>query len=689
MTLEQIKEFIIPGYLCLSEAEQHRFEITQAGALFLEFAELITQAQAKLNEANGGLFSTLKGVYQWLFTYPQEVVNSFINEFTPWKNKFLNDVESSQDYKTIKTKIALVMLNQCNITFKKAYTDAEITQLCNSKHIQELLLAIFEVEQNIKICKSQPQELPDYFGTDHTSELENLTATKSLLEERLLDTWELDHSMLLDEEMQKLEKEIEQAERRKSAKREKQLSAFVPSYFLETLKSIDKLREKNPARKWDDYTLPPNLINNFARLLRFHLNFVSEQEIKFTDLKSFNEHESMHLAEIILNSYKQDKEHFDVLQCFNTYQKHLLTELENRITNPKKITQTKETSLTDSLSFLWRNKAVDTTGNFIKRWADAHAFMQATSLASQGENWLSFILDTYNTVRFEGTISSTKSFVSSILNPFTPLAREYNDIVEFEKNTAWKFIRILIPILIIVACIILITTFLTPLALPELVLIAAFIPEILIGLGMASLYVNFKNDAYQYFREIYYGGAYEIPEFQINNKITEAFGEDDAAAVREFYIKEIELCDELEKNYKTQFDKGSLRSTDIKKREENILKRHQLCLEWYDIHSNATLGLDERQQIVRKTLNLNIQEETQALQAAYDQDLPEIKKSITAVTNDITKPLVKFMDIHQNKAFSNDAVTINYTPGLFKPPSCLKHYQKISSMADITSKLQP
>ncbi len=234
--------------------------------------------------------------------------------------------------------------------------------------------------------------------------------------------------------------------------------------------------------------------------------------------------------------------------------------------------------------------------------AQAYQFIQYSGFGSQSDF---FIFDVYSALRNHNKVSELKAILYGILKPFYPILREYRQIGLFENNDLWKIIRTTMPLLIITATFVSITAILTPLALPEIAFITLLIPSLFLGLGIASTYCKFKEGLYQSFRQHYYGGQYNLPEFQINERMQAIFGKS-ADVVQKFYISALQQCQLIEENFVSISENKGLTIADKEQRIENIQRLHLLLKEWRDIHENLTLTKEELLVTVGRKFNQEI-----------------------------------------------------------------------------------
>ncbi len=698
MTIEQIKELIIPGFALLSFETRVQFESTSEGELFNDLSNSTFQAYNNLQKSFG-IFSLILGTFDVKKKALQD-------EFLKIKSLILDAIKNSDEYKKIKSAITIELLKD-EMPDIDLLSEQDRYLLCSDPQIQSF------TEQLDVINKSIKKESEDFAHLDmwaragsagrliseRINELEN---TRN----QLRDSWKSDFLTQTKFTLFRTIIEQKNAEREfaKITKRARELVNFFP--LLRYRKSLEEdpiivqLRDKYSTSEWTKKTPPITLVDDISDLFFHYMKNINKVEVRFINLDSFNKKQAHEMAKKLLQAFNQ-KSPLNMAAWFDEYSTNLSQFISEALLtiNGKKFTVPKpyqKKKLINALSFIWKNPAFDKANQFASKLGDAHAFMQATSFSSQNENAILGMLDIYNYARFHENIAETKTIISSLLQPFGPIMQEYKDIGLYEQNILWKFVRILAPILIIVATIVLLTFFLTPLALPELVFIAALIPELLIGMGLTTIYVSVKNEIYKFLRESFYGGAYEIPEFQLNPRMTAAFGSiDNAKSVREHYIAELKKCDQLEENYRLKSDKRTLTQQELVDRKANTIKRHELNLEWYDIHTNKDLGFDfQLTQIVLSNLQRNIIDEYKVLEEAVTADLNSINTSAVKVTTDLKVALV---DHNKRPPLSTDgtvdeAATVikgRYTPGLFKAPSALKHNFHIEDMVNLSEKLSP
>ena len=418
-------------------------------------------------------------------------------------------------------------------------------------------------------------------------------------------------------------------------------------------------------------------------------------EMDFMNLDAFNKKHAHRMAQEILKAFN-NKTKLDLDDWFKKYEDKLHKQVikQLQLINGKKW-EVRQNGLTDdlleSLSYLWNNQAVNRANEFLRKMADAHGFIQATSFSTQNESSYLAILDVYNYARYQEQIAESRTILTSLLSPLLPLYNEYKDIALYEKNPYWKSFRTIMPIVVVVAFIILVSVALSPLALPELAFSAVFILALLIGLALATKYVSVKNEIYKNLRERYYGGAFEIPEFQVNARMLGAFGTmEKASRVRTFYINAIKDCDDLEKEYSLKHEQGLLSQEDIDLRKENRKKRHQPCLEWYDIHSNNDLDFHRAPLIVSNRLQQNSEQEFLQLKSVLQEEQESIRHCVSEATADLKETIVTHNQkpvIEKGREKEATTIKAHYRHGLFSPPRCLELKAHVEELVDFNAQI--
>lgn len=234
-----------------------------------------------------------------------------------------------------------------------------------------------------------------------------------------------------------------------------------------------------------------------------------------------------------------------------------------------------------------KNSQIKKSYQFINKFADAHAIIQATGFSTQNEASYLAIIDFYNTYRSADKIHEVKRIFYSLAEPFLPLYLEYLFIAEHEKNTALKVFRTLMPMFITAGVIIGACFLLSCITIPEIAFFLILIPVVYISLYAASLYVSITNWLF-----------HDSTSTKVNQRLLAACqgNQKKADSLQFFYMKAIKICDDLD----AEFNKNylNLESKDLRLREENRKKREYLQAEWNNIQYNIEeIGVDDIREI--------------------------------------------------------------------------------------------
>lgn len=413
------------------------------------------------------------------------------------------------------------------------------------------------------------------------------------------------------------------------------------------------------------------------------LKLACENQIFIMNLDAFNQMQAENFAKNTLSVSP-----IPLSSWLELYQQSLLKYIENNLglingKDPLKETLTYN-ELKDSLSDLFSYGVIKDGRDLLDKIADAHGFIQATGFSTQNENSNLVWLDIYNYSRSTAHIAEAKLTLYKLLEPFSPLFTEYHNITHHEHNVALQIMRTLMPMLIIAATVVLVAALLTPFAIPELPFFIILIPTLYIGLFLATSYVSTKDHIYHTIRKAWYGGQFEIPEFQVNERMLNGFiNQDKARLVRNFYVNELHACYEKEAFYQ-QKTPGTLSTAELNDRKENTERRAKLQLEWFDIHSNAKLGYNEISKIALNRLRLDIKKACTLLQKELSTQLnKEVRELITNITDELKITL-------ESVSHETPAAKINTTSThrFFSPPGCFAHKVQAERLNTMMNELQ-
>ncbi|WP_141676669.1 hypothetical protein [Legionella jamestowniensis] len=686
-----IADLLIPGYTLLSEEVRADFEKSPAGKLFVNTTDKISQSLSAFQES-----------ISWWHYLVSDIENKGKlkqQEIELEKAQLLQRIEREEDYKKLTTAIILELLPEVfpDIAF---LSQEEQKRLAQSQFSQELLSL---VKLDRKIYKAHEQ----FFFTEAwhkitrldllEKKLHSLNQKKTALIQHWLEQFEqLDEVRLLRESIA-YEKERQRLEEiaNQFAIVEERMNALA-QFFIWLNEDQNVIAELTQQYLYSLHTDSVDFSSIEEKVLTIiifnHLQQVTNASFDYVNLHYFNLEQARLLANTVLRSFNFSK-NLQLQDWFTNYQRGLEKKLQNNLLliNQKQwmsTTSSQEELLGSLSSLFWQSKTVEKTKEFLNKLADAHAFIQATGFSTQNESSFLAILDIYNYGRTAEQIAETRRIISSLLNPFLSLYREYRDIAFYEKSGYRKILRTVMPLLVVAAFVTLVAALLAPLAIPELAFTIILIPTLFLGMVLATKYVEIKDKVYKILREVYYGSPFQIPEFQVNARMVAVFGtEEKAQVVRDFYVQELQVCDETEAFYQASGESGILRQEELENRKENLIRRHSLCLEWYDIHSNVNLGYEKVPQLVLNRLTETGGREYEALKLALQQEFPIIQRHINLVVQKLTTSLNADSD-KENAPTMETADSVgdakNHSPLFFKPIQTLTHRnqaQKIDAIA--------
>ncbi|WP_419419063.1 hypothetical protein ACNVED_10975 [Legionella sp. D16C41] len=672
---------IIPGYSLLSLDDQHAFHATTVGQ---NFVNLI----AKINH-KAATFQSSITLLNMLFSSLEIQKEKLLQEIEKLVYEFTETFKEHETYKLVKEKCDFLLLAEdC---YKLHFVQEENRKLITTKdyskaYIQQKTL----LEKALTAARNE-------FATTRTWPNE---ARITKLNQQCLNaktSW-LEH-FHNDAELTELRNNIAQEEIRENLSRlahyfnlfNYRLKPTSIKIELDNLIAAVNLSNKMPE------TIAKLKYEHLSNIIYYCMDKVSMLDIQFIDLQQFNKEQANLLTTAILEAFANDLA-LNLHELLNHYHLSLKQYINKQLLlingkNLERDTLPQPPNLLNSLSYLLSNPLLNQTNEFLRRLSDAHAFIQATGFATQNESSFLAIFDFYNYNRFAGQVAEAKSILSSLFNPFLPLYSEYKEVALYEKSFFWKLYRTVMPVIIAVSFIVLIAALLSPLGLPELAFAAVFLPTLFIGVALATKYVQVKDKLYNALREMYYEGSYEIPEFQINERMLAAFGKASTAyIVKNYYIKTIQACIEIDKFYQAKKEKGLLTSEEIQAQKDNTTKLNLLYLEWYDIHSNRELSYTVVSSIILTRLKAESNKEYKALKAAFEKESTIINQTIDKAVEDLEVTLSGEESLSRPKNTNAKATVptlkIHYTPKLFKP-RCLLNKIKTEEYANLINLIQP
>ncbi|MFW2571321.1 hypothetical protein [Legionella sp. 29fVS95] len=709
----------IPGYGLLNRRKRKTFERSPAG---LQFIRAVKDTLTSIEEIRASL-----AWWQVLFSSPETIYAQAKQNFVAQKTRLLSDIEQTDAYKKVVARIIWEILRAEYPDFKLLTPEQKrlLTQAEFSRVLQTSIPPLLEDEQDVtnpavleQIRDEKRKIIADWkalFLAD--PEMAPLRETIAQRKEEIRQREIVQKIVVLDERANALAQAFPLLNNPLPPHEESAIAVLRARYRLE-------MQKKEPNTAKVEEMLVTEVV--FYYLQQATAKNLPNEMI----LHNFNQRQANRIAKEIMQAFN-DKEALLLDHWLQVYKQELGNHLIEKLLliNGKEWKIPSDTQgqvLMHSLSYLWNNRVVNGGTEFVNKLADAHAFIQATSFATQNESSFLAILDLYNYSRFANQINENKAIIASLLAPFRPIYEEYRDIGLYEKDPFFKFARMVMPMIVAVTAIVLTALLLNPLGLSDLVFTFILIPTVLVALRAAAEYIVVKNDLYQKARQFYYGGTFEIPEFQINPRMISAFGNHEKATmVRNFYIDEFKRCEEIEASYQS---KAALSEQDLISRMENVNRRRSLWLEWYDIHSNLALGYDKTPKIVLARLHEVGNTEFQSLKKVLkDSEETQLQSSVNRLVSEVTTTLsttpqetpvhsadnhgitpqetpvgsadghgggpqeipVVNADSHSDALAELPAVRtpINHSPRLFRPLHCLVHQKRVEEVDCILSAL--
>ncbi|WED43568.1 hypothetical protein [Legionella cardiaca] len=696
MNFLDVANRFIPGYQLLSDEIREKFQNSLVGK---QFVDVVKNTQKSLNA-----FQNSVSFWRYIFIGIDEEKKRLKQEFDNEKERIISQISTSEEYKNLIIEIIRIHLPEAYSDFELLEENEEYSLA--SASFSHALLEIIPINHQLQQEDDEFSLMDPWQKTrllfEHNQRVDALYAKKSILINRWQTQLNTSEDMapfreIIEQKRQQKREEEIQVKLRELKARTQQLARVFP--WLHSDPSIlmrlqTKYREVLNEGQVDFPTIEEQ---GLTYLVFYHLQKITEQQFDYVTFLDFNLAQAKRLAKKIMSAFKQENV-LNIDKWFTKYQADFTKELYRTllfINNKKReISNHPPQEFLGSLSSLfWQNKTVEKTKEFLNRLADAHAFIQATGFSTQNESSFLAILDLYNYGRAADQITESKTILSSLFKPFFPLYEEYRDIAFYEKNVYLKILRTTMPLLVIAAFVTLIAALLAPLAIPELAFTVVLIPTLFVGLALATKYVALKDHVYKALREAYYGGAFEIPEFQINLRMLTIFkNEVDALAVRNFYIEEIMRCDEIEASYRVREQEGILLQEEIADKKANLLKRHTLSLEWYDIHSNINLGYEQVPKLVLARLEEAGNREYNALKAALEEDFPHLQRAVQEMVQDLKSTFrersVTTEQTNSQRQRIIESSQENYSPRLFKPHKSLTHKANTEKLDSLVAEIR-
>lgn len=703
VNLLDIAAQFIPGYQTLPENLRLTFEGTTEGQKFVK----------AVSDAEKAIAAFMDSSTWWsrIFGSDESKREQLQSQLKSIKEDCIKIIQNSANYSKLTREIYLIALETVwsDLEWLNEEQRYELAEMPFSQKLRDIVVLnqqINELSQAFHPAEFSLWQYKQQMDSHQEKLFPLLNQREKILSEWQQEFTSTDQTQPLREVIrtQKRSKQNEAIQQQKMAY-EQQLDRVEGFDWLNTarkerliedcMKQLSKDEDDKDFIKNNEF--PALLSQKLAEHFAVYLQQFTNQYFDYLRLEDFNIAQAHRLIKQMVDTVGK-KQKLNLEAWLQNYQNECSYEIKKNVllinNKPWTIKHSEQQYLLGAISSLFlQNKTVEKTKEFFDKLADAHAFIQATGFSTQNESSFLAIIDLYNYGRTADQIIETKTILLSLLQPFAPLYAEYRDIALYEKNVYSKLLRTVMPMLIATAFVVLISVLFAPLIVSELVFTIVLIPTLFLGLALATKYVALKDSAYKSLREIYYGGAFEIPEYQINQRMLCAFkNKENALAVRDFYVEEIKKCEEIETSLQAGHEAGLLNQEAIKARKENQLRRHTLCLEWYDIHSNTSLGWEKTADLVLARLTEVSSREYHCLQKGLDEDSPKLLEILLAMILDLKQSLIPEIsnDSVEEKRdfFSVKRTTDNYSPSLFKPIQLIEHKKQTEKLDQITSNIK-
>ncbi|MDP3559639.1 MAG: hypothetical protein Q8R79_04725 [Legionellaceae bacterium] len=467
------------------------------------------------------------------------------------------------------------------------------------------------------------------------------------------------------------------------------ISAEHQKFFKKSLAEHSKMVQKT-EKEWKEKAVQLELHAKILALLATQENQIKQLSIMMQTLydkvlreKLIQYHAQQlqahaQLIQLVLNAEIHEKNDIVHLEQWSIQYEQNFKKLLKESFNLPDMPTSYESSTKKMFSWISQSQPVKATVDFMNELADVHAFIQYTGFATQNETSYMAMLDVINYQKHKQTILEARGIIASLLRLFSPLYEEYQEIAKFENNGYKRALRAMLPICIIALFVV---GVLTPLAIfgaPEIALLFLLIPTIFLGGMLANQYIRFKNFLHQKLRTWYYGGEYQIPEFQMNPRLQALFpmkaknpqpaSDDleptaafslisiirrafqwwmpkifsvqnsdpepgaDALFVQALYIQALKH----RKAQRLQYTKMPfLTDSQLKAQQDNDAQIKQLLSEWYNIHNNPLCSQEEVYNIVLQRVALQYKENNEILNKVFHQDITNFYQDTTKKVQEI------------------------------------------------------
>lgn len=277
--------------------------------------------------------------------------------------------------------------------------------------------------------------------------------------------------------------------------------------------------------------------------------------------------------------------------------------------------------------------------------SDVHGIIQASGFSTQNELSHLAIFDFVNYIKYTQEIKNVKSITNAFLRPLLPLYWELTYISKQPKTLA-NILRLILPIVLLNAYLIAIETLLHTLPFlisimnaihaPEIAMILTMLISIYVGLVLMSYFYENIKMMHQWMTDLAYGGRYQTPVYQVNDRMKAMFGEENAIQVKDMYTRLMDLLDHQIKDLESQQKKQGLNESDLNTLKHSHDERKILELEWMGAHHLQNFSTDKAKQHVKNRLYQQIEFKYEKFKIAKEEAIQQLPQFINE--NMVKKP---------------------------------------------------
>lgn len=394
---------------------------------------------------------------------------------------------------------------------------------------------------------------------------------------------------------------------------------------------------------WNDhFEIPPENINSIEALHQWITNLevsILEDWI-FTKINAAignllpNSHELFYKIKTLSQNISKKPQQEEILKPLVEFIQNHLSHgaLECKAPELEQAQTTLSQMFNDILGALSKNLPHE-----VAEIADVHAIIQASGFSTQNEYSHLAILDFVNYIKYTEEIKNLKTISSAFIRPLLPLYWELLYVSKQPKNI-FNIIRLIMPLVLLTAYLIAIETLfntvpalialLSILHAPEVAMILTMAISIYVGLVLMSYAYEHLKIAYHYLSNIYYGGQYETPVYQVNSRMEAIFGSVLAQDIRTFYIENMQKLDADIQRLEHEEKNNGLDQRQLEMLQNSQNTRKKMELEWMGIHHLQKLATNTAKAHVKARLQEKIKDKYENFKTMKTSDLNKLSDTI-------------------------------------------------------------